>query len=724
MKIIGRTRGRKGTGAVDRTLQGRATVQEEHGEDGLRGPVTRIKGVGPAIAKALRKRGIVSVEDVLYFIPVRYEDKRVIRSISEVVEGEENVVVARVVEAKSSCSRFTRKRFYQSRIDDGTGTLTIKWFRFNKRWAGSICRKGNLLLASGPVTRFGAELQMVHPRITVIDEDKGTEGLAVIVPIYPEIEGVKQGVLRNITEEAFRVFGAHIASTIPVRIEAAHDLWTLGDGLRMCHFPDPEMAGYLEKGARTVCHSRIILEEFFLFQIALLLKKKDIRKEKGIALKPGRCHAHLMASLPFSLTEGQKRAVAEIGRDMAANEPMNRLIQGDVGCGKTMCAILAACTAVDNGSQVAFMAPTEILAEQHYLNLHAMLEQLGMNIVLMRGNMGAGRRSVLKRVAGGDVQVVVGTHAMLQEDVAFHRLGLVVIDEQHRFGVIQRSLLKGKGASPDVLVMSATPIPRTLAMVVYGDLDVTLITDMPACRQKVRTEVVTDRERGRALDAVRDEVKKGRQAFVVSPLLEESEGTNLTGARESLVQLRSVFPSFRIGLLHGKMKAEEKEKVMLTFKEGLIDVLVCTTVIEVGIDVPNATLMLVEHAERFGLSQLHQLRGRVGRGPEASRCFLISSERRTGNATKRLRVLERTGDGFVIAEEDLKLRGSGDMLGVRQAGIPDFRLGDIIRDADLMSRARRMAEETITSADSEELARLRAAVEEKWRERFHFGDVL
>ena len=381
---------------------------------------------------------------------------------------------------------------------------------------------------------------------------------------------------------------------------------------------------------------------------------------------------------------------------------MNRLLQGDVGCGKTVCAALAAAIALDNGCQAVFMAPTEILAEQHYLSIHKMLEGIGIEPVLVRGNMGGERDGLLRRIASGEAKVVIGTHALLQPDVLFHRLGLAVIDEQHRFGVIQRSLLKDKGPASNVLVMSATPIPRTLSMVVYGDLDSSLIDDIPPGRQRVRTEVVDESRRQRVYDAILAETRKGHQTFIVYPTIEESEAWGSPGAKESLLEWRLLFPSLRIGLLHGAMRVEEKEAVMVAFRNGEMDLLVCTTVVEVGIDVPNATLMVVEHGERFGLSQLHQLRGRVGRGQDEAFCIVVSSSKKSEAVAARLKVLEETTDGFIIAEEDMKLRGPGDMIGVRQAGIPLFRIGSIIRHGHIMSRARNLAGEALAGADAEE----------------------
>jgi ATP-dependent DNA helicase RecG len=689
--------------------------------EGLLGPVASVKGVGPKIAGALERRGVRVVEDLFYFIPVRYEDGRFVRRMADIVEGEENVIAGRVIDAGQAYARASRKRLCYARIDDGTGKVTLRWFRFNRHWVGTVCRKGNMLFASGKVVRYGADLQMVHPRVTVMEEGQDAGSAGAIVPVYPEVEGVKQGVLGNIMRGAFEAFHRDITTVVPDRVAISHGLPSLRDAFMRCHFPKNELP---TGSSREEDIARIVLEEFFLFQITLLFKRKEDRREEGIACKPGKSHAHLMRTLPFKLTAGQDRTRWEIERDMAGIEPMNRLLQGDVGCGKTVCAVLAAAIALDSGCQAVFMAPTEILAEQHYLSIHGMLKGIGIEPVLVRGNMGAERSRVLEDIARGAARVIVGTHALLQSDVVFHCLGLAVIDEQHRFGVIQRSLLKDKGKNPDVLVMSATPIPRTLSMVVYGDLDVSIIDDMPACRQRVRTEVIDEKKRQRVYDAVLQETGMGHQVFVVLPVVEESELPGVMSAKESLLVWRRLFPSLRIGLLHGRMKAEDKEAVMIAFRDEAMDVLVCTTVVEVGIDVPNATLMVVEHAERFGLSQLHQLRGRVGRGPDPATCMLVSPSGRSAAAARRLRVLEKTNDGFAIAEEDMKLRGPGDMIGVRQAGIPAFRVGNIIRDGVLMSRARRMAEEALALAGAGELARLEAAAATKWGERRRLGDVL
>ncbi len=684
-------------------------------------PLRALKGVGPKIEKALLRQGLRSVEDLFYFLPVRYEDRSLVRPMADIVEGEENVLIGRVVDSGSAYSRSARKKLCHARLDDGTGTLIVKWFRFNKRWVTDVCGKGNLLLVSGRVSRYGPDFQIVHPRLVVLREESDIDELRPVVPVYPEIEKVNQGTLRRIIDAAFAEYGGDLTSRIPYAVGKKHGVVPLGDALRRCHFPQDHAP---DEEQRSRDFGRTVLEEFFLFQLALSLRRREVRQTKGISMRPGAIYDHVRRSLPFRRTAGQERVLSDIEWDMSLGKPMNRLLQGDVGSGKTVCATLAACIAVDSGWQVAFMAPTEILAEQHFLSIRSFLDETRISHVLVTGSMGRDRAEALRRIGKGEVAVVVGTHAILQSDVAFHRLGLAIIDEQHRFGVIQRSVIKQKGVAPHVLVMSATPIPRSLSMVVYGDLDLSLLDDTVRQGKKVQTRVLAERDGGKIREMVLEETAKGRQVFVVYPVLEEAQEAGLRSAKESFEHMRALFPSLRVGLLHGRMKAEEKRVTMERFRDGGLDVLVCTTVVEVGIDVPNATLIVVEHAERFGLSQLHQLRGRVGRGPHPSRCILVSAETRTAAATKRLRILEKTTDGFVIAEEDMRLRGIGDMMGVRQAGLPTFRLGHILRDDAIMRQARDLAAETLATVDGDGLAALRAAVAAKWGERLHLGDVL
>jgi ATP-dependent DNA helicase RecG len=690
----------------------------------LKAPILKVRGVGPRIAELLAKKDINTVEDLIYFCPIRYEDRRLVKSIGLLTEGERASVVGRVVSSRESLSRNRRKRIRTAVLEDATGRIVLTWFRFARQYMSALCKKGNLLFATGQVGRFGGTLQMVHPDAFLLDDEEETESRQAILPIYSELEGIKQGTVRRIMREALADCGGLIESNIPSEIERAQKLPTLRAAFSNLHNPDG--AAFDESSQRTF-HRRLILEEFFLFQTALLLKGKELKQERGIAFASGGAlHAALMTSLPFALTGGQRRALDEIIGDMEKGEPMNRLLQGDVGCGKTIVAIAAACVALDFGYQVAFLAPTEILAEQQYLTVHRTFETLGVRPILLRGGIGQKeRKTLIEEIREGTARVVVGTHALLQEDVAFMNLGLAIIDEQHRFGVLQRKALKEKGLNPDMLVMTATPIPRTLAMVVFGDLDVSIIEGMPAGRQPIVTRVFPDARREKVYELVRQELRAGRQAFLVYPLIDESDKMELRDATGMAAHLHEkVFPEYRIRLLHGRMGTEEKEEIMLAFRRGDIDVLVSTTVIEVGIDIPNATVIVVEHAERFGLSQLHQLRGRIGRGSHPSKCLLVASEKQTANAVRRLKKMEETQDGFLIAEEDMSIRGPGDMLGVRQAGLPRFRIGDIVRNGDIMSQARSIAATWLRTAPVEAVARVRAESISRWGENLDFYEVL
>ena len=657
-----------------------------------RSPVMSLKGVGPVIAKGMAKKGIYSVEDLLYFVPIRWLDRGNIRKIGELKAGEETSVVGSVDSYRSMFFRHARKKGFEVIVADDTGFLSLKWFQWSKGYLQKICQKGAMLYLSGRVGNFGGTLQIVHPEVIVLGDEESPESARRILPLYSQIDGVKQGFVRKIISEAMNVLDSAPHGILPEKVEKQHEFLSFADALRCVHRPGGEDFSE-ERGNKGI--RRLILEEYLHFQITLMSKKKAVDKERGIAFRPdGQLYRKFLKNLGFQLTGAQARVMAEIISDMVRDIPMNRLLQGDVGSGKTVCAVACACVAIDNGFQVAFMAPTEILAEQHYLNVHRWFGELGVPVALLKGGMGRERRGIIDSIRTGAVPIVIGTHAMIQADVEFHKLGLVIIDEQHRFGVEQRKRLKDKSRRPDILSMTATPIPRTLSMVVYGDLDVSIIDAMPAGRQKVATKVLSDDDREKAHTMIRQELEGGHGVFIVYPLVEESEQSGVRDATGMASHLqRDMFPEYRVGLLHGRMSAKDKEDVMGRFRQGMVDVLVCTTVIEVGIDVPRATMIVVENAERFGLSQLHQLRGRVGRGTQKSRCLLLASTKRTHLATKRLRIMEKTNDGFEIAEEDLRLRGVGDMLGVRQSGLPPFRIGDIIRDIDIMIQARRVAED-------------------------------
>jgi len=685
--------------------------------------IDALKGIGPKNVIKFKRKGIRTLEDLFYFIPIRYEDKRFIKKIGDVREGEKAIFVARVVTSRSLFFRHARKKAYEIIVQDETGTISVILFQWNRAYIKKIAKKGNSLFLSGQVTRFRDRLQMVHPEIVPLDSPEEMNEYTAIVPVYSEIEGVKQGTVRNLIQQLLNDYGRYLQSVIPEKVEKKYNLPGLYETLSQIHFPDEELP---ENALRHPYIERLILEEYATFQIGLQIKRLEHKKERGIKFQTGGpYYRKLMESLPFTLTPAQVHVISEIEKDMDGKEPMHRLLQGDVGCGKTICAIIASCITIDSGYQVAFMAPTEILAEQHYLTVHRTLEWLGIPVVLLRGTMGKEREKILSKIQDGEYPVVIGTHALIQEDVIFKKLGLVIIDEQHRFGVIQRKHLRDKGVIlPHVLVMTATPIPRTLSMVVYGDLDVSIIDELPPGRQKVATFVFLDKEREKAYQMIREEVSRGHQAFIVYPLIEESEKVDLLNAKERAAFLKeSVFPKYRIGLLHGRMRAEEKEFIMSQFKNRDIDILVCTTVIEVGIDIPNATIIAIENAERFGLSQLHQLRGRVGRGLFPSKCILIASSRKTDRATKRIKVMEKEIDGFAIAEEDMKIRGPGELFGVRQSGMPRFRIGDIVRDGDIMMSARRIAQEIIEQTSETDRAMIKDMIRIRWKETLHFSDI-
>ena len=685
-------------------------------------PVRYVKGVGPKIAALLNQKGLNTIEDLFYFLPNRYEDKRNIKNIDEIVEGEAVLVVAKVVSSRPVFYPRARRRAFEANVQDHTGSLTLRWFHVVLPYLRELFVKDNILLLSGRVTRFGKNLQIVHPEAVLLEDEDELEGLQKIIPVYPEIVGMKQGTIRRIIKQALNEYGKHLGSILPPALESSLGITLLREALSKIHCPDEDV---IDKEMHQVYVKRLIFEEYLLFQISLQMKKKSVKKAEGIRfICNGKHRDKFERGLPFELTNAQRKVIGEIEEDMGNKTPMNRLLQGDVGSGKTICAIAASCIAIDNGYQVAFMAPTEILAEQHYLTVHKFFDDMGIPVAYLRGNMGKERPATIERIKAGHTQVVVGTHALLQGDIEFNNLGLVVIDEQHRFGVMQRKIMKQKGSLPDSLVMTATPIPRTLSMVVYGDLDVSVIDEMPAGRQKIWTKAFPDQEKNAVYKLVEDELKTGGQAFIVYPLVDESEKIELLNATNMAVLLqKTIFPDRKVGLLHGRMKADEKEKVMSLFKRKMIDVLVCTTVIEVGIDIPNATIIVIEHSERFGLSQLHQLRGRVGRGAKPSKCALITSEKKTAIAKQRIKVMEKTVDGFQIAEEDMRLRGPGEIFGLKQSGIPEFRLGNLVRDGDIMSRAKKTAEEILPKLSKDELDQIKGLVIRKWGDSLHLSDI-
>jgi ATP-dependent DNA helicase RecG len=646
--------------------------------------------VGPRISALLEKKGLATVEDLLYFLPRRYEDRREIRKIAAAIFGRRETVVGKVTAA--GFRQYGRRRLFEAAVEDGTGTILCKWFQGGSAYLKRVFQEGSTVILTGEVRGFLGGKEMIHPDYEVLDEgEAGSLHFRRIVPVYSETEGLYQKVIRRILAEVLEEYAGHLVSPLPPFLLQSRRLPAMAEAVREVHFPGPEADLEDLNRFSSPAHRRLIYDEFFFLQLGLALRRQGQAIERGIAFQTGGPLAkRFQALLPFRFTAAQARVRGEIEADMGRPVRMNRLLQGDVGSGKTVVAFSAIVTACENGCQAAFMAPTEILAQQHFRNIRGWAEDLGFRAGFLSGaQKGAERRETLAAVARGDVQVVVGTHALIQEGVEYSRLGLVVIDEQHRFGVLQRATLREKGGNPDVLVMTATPIPRTLAMTVYGDLDVSVLDEMPPGKKPVDTRVVYEHHRTRVYDAIRREVRKGNQAFIVYPLVEESEALDLKDATRMAEHLRAeVFPEFAVGLVTGRMKGPEKDAVMADFASGKIPILVSTTVIEVGIDIPEASVMVIEHAERFGLSQLHQLRGRVGRGDAASTCILLAGHAGSADARRRLRVMEETQDGFRIAEEDLAIRGPGEFLGTRQSGLPDFRVADIVRDGKILAEAR------------------------------------
>ena len=705
--------------------------QSQHFSNRLLTPIQYVKGVGPKLAKLFERKGILTVEDALYFLPRCYEDRRSLKKISELKAGRKETGFGEILLSGVALYQNKRKRVFEVVVGDGSGTITLKWFRGNERYLRERFKKGRKLIFSGEVRWFNYQKEIHHPDVEVVEGDieKDYLNFKRIVPIYSETEGLYQRTLRRLMKTVLEGYADELSSPIPSVVVERQGLIDFSEAFRRVHFPSDGESIDLLNLQRSDGHRRIIFDEFFFLELGMALKKRGVALETGISFRTdGVLVQKLLNLLSFKLTRAQERVLKEIKEDLEKPHPMNRLIQGDVGCGKTVVALLTCLYVVECGYQAAIMAPTEVLAEQHFLNLHRWLESLGVNVALLTSSVkGSEREELYQRIRNGDIQLVIGTHAMIQEAVEFRRLGLAIIDEQHKFGVVQRGLLKKKGENPDVLVMTATPIPRTLAMTIYGDLDVSLIDEMPPGRMSVETKVYPESARSRVYRTIEEEVGKGRQAFIVYPLVEESEKLDLKDATRMAEHLqKDVFPEFRIGLLHGRMKSDEKEAIMMEFKDGRIQILVATTVIEVGIDIPNASVMVVEHAERFGLSQLHQLRGRIGRGRCPSKCILLAQYRSSEEAKIRLRAMEKTTDGFKIAEEDLALRGPGEFFGIRQSGLPDFRVAHIIRDTPILIEARKEAFRLIQE-DPELLHPYHAGVKDilikRWKGRMELATI-
>ncbi len=658
-----------------------------------------IKGVGPKRALLLEKLGLKCIEDCLFFLPFRYEDRTLVKKIADLTPGE-RVTFTGEIESTETQHIGRRKKILAIHIKDETGTISAKWFRFRELYMTEKYPIGSQVILSGKpeTSRYqGGGLEVIHPDIEVISlKENETPEIGKLIPIYHSTDGLHLKTLRAIINRVVETHALLVQEILPDAILRRHKFPSRNAALHQVHQPTNDLLAKDLDHFRTPAQKRLIFEEFFLIQVGLAFKRQHIPKTVG----PGRAFktrgpliGKFMKLLKFELTQAQKRILGEIMDDLEQDKPMNRLIQGDVGSGKTVAALICLLTAVENKTQCAFMVPTEILAEQHFLNIEPYCRQLGISIELVTSALSAKEKKIIqKRIQEGDIQIVIGTHALIQKNIEFKNLGLAVIDEQHRFGVLQREAIGKKGGHPHILVMTATPIPRSLALTLYGEMDVSFLDEFPPGRQPIVTHIFYEPKRDQAYAILRGETDKGRQAFVVCPLIEESETLDLKTAIEVQEYLQNqLFPDLTIRLIHGKMKKEERQLIMAEFLAQKIDVLVATTVIEVGIDVANATLMIIEHAERFGLSQLHQLRGRVGRGQHASQCLLIAYPSLSEDGKARLEAIQKSNDGFVIAEQDLKIRGPGDFMGTRQSGMPILRVANLVRDIKILESARKEA---------------------------------
>jgi len=668
-------------------------VHEHH----LATPLQFLKGVGPRRAAELQRIGLQTVGDLLERFPLRYEDRGRLQTIAALKPGRPASIIGEIVDCGLRATRRPGFKIFETLIRDASGAIRAVWL--NQPFMRDVLQRGQRVVLFGPVERppRGGP-QLTNPQYEILDpddEEPTTVHTGRIVPVYERAGAVTPKMQRRLVHEALQRLPADIDDPLPDELRRRLELPDRRTALIAAHFPDAGTSVDALNLYRTPAQVRLIFEEFFLFQVGLVLRRRvsDAERKPAVIQVDDRIRESARRLLPFKLTPGQRQALKDIVADLQRPQPMNRLLQGDVGAGKTIVALLAALVAMENGLQVAFMAPTEILAEQHFFTLRARLESSRFTIALLTGSVSASARAAtMEALAAGRIDLVVGTHALVQQAVSFKALGLAIIDEQHRFGVVQRAALRAKGLMPDVLVMTATPIPRTLALTTYGDLDVSVIPDAPPGRRPVKTIVRAEPKREQVYELVRRHLERGRQAYVVYPLVEESDKLDLKAATAMADHLaQEVFPEYRVALLHGRMKSDAKERVMRAFAAGALDILVSTTVIEVGVDVPNASVMVVEHAERFGLSQLHQLRGRVGRDRHESVCVLLAQPPVSPQARDRLKAMAETADGFILAERDLALRGPGDFFGTRQSGMPTLRVGDLLRDHALMEDARREA---------------------------------
>lgn len=643
----------------------------------LRESVTSLKGVGPKKAEALKKLGISTMEDLVFFLPRSYEDRRNRVDISDAAEDQNSVVTGEVKLVVNDRYRGGRKQMLRLLVEDGTGSMEVVFF--NAKYLQHSFRTGRKYTFFGKVTRNFGKMQMIHPEFS--DADGMEDG---ILPVYPLTKGISQREMRTWQKSLKRAYSMAEDILSSEAVER-NRLCSLSYALENVHFPQ-------EKQKLLEAKYRLIFDELLILQTGLFMARQNVTDGRnGIAFSSEADTGRYIESLPYPLTGAQQRCVEEIERDLESSTAMNRLVQGDVGCGKTAVAEIAMYKAVKSGYQAVLMAPTEILAAQHFDGISRAFEAHGIRTAFLTGSLKAAqKREVLEQIATGEAQVIIGTHAVIQPDVEFSRLGLVITDEQHRFGVRQRVKLREKGENPNVLVMTATPIPRTLSVILYGDLDVSIIDELPPGRQQTVTRCLKSEKRGECYDFVEQQLKQGRQAYVVTPLIEESETLDAKSAEQVAAELKKRFRGYSVELIHGAMSQDEKDRIMESFSRGETDVLVATVVIEVGINVPNATVIVIENSERFGLAQLHQLRGRVGRGSHRSYCFLIL-DGGSEIAEKRGQIMEASSDGFFIAEEDLKLRGPGEIFGTRQHGLPDLAITDLSKHMKILEQAKEEA---------------------------------
>ncbi len=645
----------------------------------LKSPVQYIKGIGPRRSSYFKKINIETVNDLLFLIPRRYVDYSEIHQIRDLKINDEATVIGTIKAIDIQRTRH-RGQIVKVLLADESDTIAVKWF--NRPDLKKRLKTGDSLLVSGKVTFFYGR-QFINPIYEIITKQEANKTQGSIIPIYPMTEKLGLWDIKRAVKICVDECLDDICETLPVSLLKKNSLMALPQAIRNLHFPNNLQEAFAAR-------RRLVYDEFFFFELILAKRRSMVKNAKGISLNDqGVLTRRLIDALPFELTKGQVDVIKSITDDMAKPRPMNRLLQGDVGAGKTIVALYAMLVSVENGYQSALMAPTEILAEQHFIGLSGIVKKLEIEAVLLTSSIKADeRKQTLGKISSGNAQIVFGTHALIEEEIKFTKLGLVVVDEQHRFGVMQRAALVNKGINPDFLVLSATPIPRTLALTLYGDLDISILKDKPPRRGEVVTKIIKGNKKADIYTFVKKELTKGRQAFVICPLIEKSEKLDLKSVEEVYQEVILIFRDYSVGVIHGRLKSSERRDIMNDFRTGQLDILIATTVVEVGVDIPNASIMLIEHPERFGLAQLHQLRGRIGRGTERSHCFLFLDRYVAPETYERIAYFEKNNDGFALAQKDITLRGPGEILGKKQHGLPDLKIGDLEDDKDLLFLAR------------------------------------